>query len=418
MTSGPRSFLDGNDRPSAGPAKVVCTKCGMEQPLTLDCVNCGAIIDPPKSVAAPAVEPPAPPAGGRPAEPEPAPGDVYSGEEASGDLYAGDADQGDLYQGDVYQGDVYQGDDSSAEAPAGSAGARSQVYNGQRRRTFEPPSLTAISIFSETFSIFSRHFVGFMIIAGVVLLPSILFTLFSASELADLEMEGATIEDAFSSMKLAGLSGLLMMLCAPVAAAAVTYGVSRELRRKSASMLDCVQAGVSVLFPALGVVILQTLIISGVAMLLALPSVFALGLIAAIFAQGSPAASAVVMVVGIAGVVCLILNFAARYAVTVPVTVEERPGVLGALSRSQELTEGVRWVIVRFYLLLGVVGGVIFVGQVLVETVASAGMAEFIAQLGSILTTAINATGAAVIYYRLRSIDERVDVDELASVFD
>lgn len=412
MTSQPRSFLDDDARPSAGPGKVICPKCGMEQPLTLDCVNCGAIIDPPKSLSKPAAAPPAPQTGGYSVAAEPAPQDSGPGE-ADGDLYSGD-----IFQGDVYQGDVYQGDDAFAGAPAKGAGRSSQLYSGHQRRAFEPPTLTAISIFGETFSILSRHFLGFMIIAGVVLLPAILFALFSSSEFADLEMEGATPADAFSALKWAGVSGLLMMLCAPIAAAAVTYGVARELRRKSASMIGCVQAGLSVLFPALAVTILQTLIITGVSMLISVPSFFALTFLAAFFAQGSPVGSAVLMIAGVIGIVLLVLKFAARYAVTVPVTVEERPGIFRALSRSEELTQGLRWVIVRFYLLLGLVGGVIFVIQFLIGMGASAGTAEVIAQLGSILTTAINATGAAVIYYRLRSIDERVNVDELASVFD
>jgi hypothetical protein len=49
---------------------------------------------------------------------------------------------------------------------------------------------------------------------------------------------------------------------------------------------------------------------------------------------------------------------------------------------------------------------------------ANPGPLLFLSNLASILTTSLAATAAAVMYYRLRSVKESVDFDQISSVFD
>jgi len=60
---------------------------------------------------------------------------------------------------------------------------------------------------------------------------------------------------------------------------------------------------------------------------------------------------------------------AVMWSVVVPITVEERTGILGAFNRSQELTRGARWTIFGLFLLIFLIGlGIGLVG-ILVSTV-------------------------------------------------
>jgi hypothetical protein len=63
------------------------------------------------------------------------------------------------------------------------------------------------------------------------------------------------------------------------------------------------------------------------------------------------------------------IMLAVMWSVVVPITVEERTGILGAFNRAQELTRGARWTIFGLFLLIFLIGlGIGFVG-VLVSTV-------------------------------------------------
>jgi len=63
------------------------------------------------------------------------------------------------------------------------------------------------------------------------------------------------------------------------------------------------------------------------------------------------------------------IMLAVMWSVVVPVTVEERTGIIGAFNRAQELTRGARWTIFGLFLLILLIGMAIgFVG-VLVSTV-------------------------------------------------
>jgi hypothetical protein len=103
--------------------------------------------------------------------------------------------------------------------------------------------------------------------------------------------------------------------------------------------------------------------------------------------------------------------------VSVPVAVEERPGIFEAMRRSTYLTDGFRWSV------FGVLFVLAFMSQGL-ERIAGVALAEnesaalVVSGVVSVLSVGLTATAQAVMYYRLRSIKESVDVDQIASVFD
>lgn len=114
------------------------------------------------------------------------------------------------------------------------------------------------------------------------------------------------------------------------------------------------------------------------------------------------------------------------WSVAIPALVIERPGILGSLSRSRNLTRGFRWPIfgllvvymVAYGVVSSVVGGVAGVaamaGGATSMMVVSVAMSAAIGAAGAI----IGYAGTASIYYELRAAKEGVGAAQLAAVFD
>ena len=177
---------------------------------------------------------------------------------------------------------------------------------------------------------------------------------------------------------------VFQLFCTPIATAAITYGVYQQMRGSSPSLVDCLKVGLTTLFPLVGLAFVQSLGI------------------------------------GLASLACLVpgIVLAVRWAVAIPAKVEERASVSDALNRSTYLTEGFRWqvfgvlaVVVALYFGLIVVAVVAFGGKV------QSGPYQFTQSMLQVVNTGLTATAAAVMYYRLRSVKESVDVDQISSVF-
>jgi hypothetical protein len=117
-------------------------------------------------------------------------------------------------------------------------------------------------------------------------------------------------------------------------------------------------------------------------------------------------------------ILCVIpaILLAVRWAVSVPAAVEERPGIGASMMRSTFLTEGNRWEVFQVLFVLGIING----GLTLAIGAAAAGnltVAQALQAVQSILSVGLSATATAVMYYRLRSLKESIDVEEIASVF-
>jgi len=230
-------------------------------------------------------------------------------------------------------------------------------------------------ILAESFSIYRANFLPFLLISLVAHSPRILFGV-----LAPLALTRVS-----PGLPFFRLIDLLASIVSPqLATAAVTYGVYQQLRGHETSVGDSLRVGLS----ALGRVFVVA-ILNGIG-------------------------------IGIGFLFCIVpgVLLALRWAVTVPVAVEEKRSGFGALRRSTELTDGYRREIFSILFVVGLIS----LGLQIALQLALASRGALAVNAGGIgaalLTTGLTASAAAVMYYRLRSAKESIDVQELASIFD
>ena len=126
---------------------------------------------------------------------------------------------------------------------------------------------------------------------------------------------------------------------------------------------------------------------------------------------------------------------ALAWSVAAPVLVMERTGVLGAFTRSAELTRNHRVAIFALAILAAVIGfmiqalatGIVMGGALSMANVTTAGgggmIGVVIAQAATTLVAQtinalIGSAGVASVYYELRFVKEGVGAEQLAAVFD
>lgn len=106
-----------------------------------------------------------------------------------------------------------------------------------------------------------------------------------------------------------------------------------------------------------------------------------------------------------------------RWAVAVPVLIQEKRGILDSMARSRDLTNGSRWPLFGLWLILIVAGAL--AGQVIIRIAIPLNV-TFGLLADSILTasvTVVSAVAGAVSYVELRRIKEGAGVEELAEIF-
>lgn len=259
--------------------------------------------------------------------------------------------------------------------PPGPAGAGSPAI--------PPPTFGSISspqrafgtgeVLGETFSIFFSSPVP-LLVTAVVLIPLSAISLALTSA-----MEGNPNLELMTSV----LNLVDSLVVTPIATGAVVYTVFQRMRGRNPGMGDSLRVGLSQLGAVVGVAILQ-----GLATLLGM------------------------MLCIIPGII-----FAVMYSLAVPVAVEERPGIGQSMHRSADLTDNHRWeifwVLAAFILLvfgLGAVAGLLASLNKALEIGLTVAL--------EVLAVGLSATAYTVMYYRLRSLKESLDVDQIASVFD
>jgi hypothetical protein len=238
-------------------------------------------------------------------------------------------------------------------------------------RTFELGA-----ILGETFQTYFANFLPFLVLTAIAYAPVIVYSILVPTA-------GATPQ---ATLRTGLLVILLRVVAGPLATATVTYGVFQQMRGRDTSIADCLKVGLSNLLPVLGIAILQ-----GIA-------------------------------VGFGMILCLVPGFIAlaMLAVSVPVAIEERPGLIAALNRSSELTDGYRWPVFAVLFILGVLafGVGIVLGLFSIGLSSIPILATLVREGAAVVTSGLSATAAAVMYYRLRSVKESVDIESIASVFD
>ncbi|TGP46519.1 hypothetical protein EN873_39200 [bacterium M00.F.Ca.ET.230.01.1.1] len=155
-----------------------------------------------------------------------------------------------------------------------------------------------------------------------------------------------------------------------------------DLRGSKPVFADCFGVALALLFPILGASLLVTLGIL-IGLLLLVP-----------------------------GILLLL-----RWAVTMPVMIQERRGILDSMARSRDLTKGSRWALLWLWLILIVAGTLI--GLVITRVALPLNIT-----FGLLVDSAVRAVimvltsvAAAVSYVELLRIKEGTSVDELAKIF-
>jgi hypothetical protein len=232
-------------------------------------------------------------------------------------------------------------------------------------------------VLGETFSIFFSNPVP-LLITAIIMVPFSFLSLFVVRSVG-----GQGIEMLMNLIQNLAIT--------PLATAAIVYAVFQRMRGRQVEAGDAIRVGFSKLGRVVGVAILQGLAI----------------LVGVLF--------------------CIVpgIVVATMLAVAVPVAVEEKEeagtGASACLGRSSELTEGHRWSIFFVYacMILLSLGAGIVVGILVGLLTAGNDLALEIASIPLVVVVnGLSATAATVMYYRLRSVKESLDVDQIASVFD
>jgi hypothetical protein len=241
------------------------------------------------------------------------------------------------------------------------------------------------NVLATGFRIWLKNFIPFTLITALIYVPLWIWGITSVQGEMTPDRFTHVVRDLQTVILLTGVLNLFV-------AAALTYGVVMELQGQRASVGACIATGFSRFFPVLGVVLLSALCAGGATLLLIIPGVI---------------------------VFCMLY-------VATPTAVLERPGVMGALGRSRELTRGHRLEIFGLVLILALLGfGLRMVVQTMTldprhldATLHNAPAYVFITLFEQMVVNSIGAVMASVAYYFLRAEKEGVSAAELAAVFD
>jgi len=244
------------------------------------------------------------------------------------------------------------------------------------------------NVLATGFRIWIKNFVPFMLITALIYSPVLIWGVSSVQG----EM---TTERFLAAARTLQLIGLLSILLNVLLSAALTYGVVMELQGQRASIGACISTGLVRFFPALGTGLLSLLCICGGCLLLIIP-----------------------------GIIVFCMLYVATQA-----SVLERPGVMGALKRSRELTKGHKFEIFGLVFILGLLSyglGRVCQAVALPHLGETGYLDEFLHNIPrfmylnlaeQMLVGSITAVMASVAYYFLRAEKEGTSAKELAAVF-
>ncbi len=241
-------------------------------------------------------------------------------------------------------------------------------------------------VFSRTFSVFSRNFLTFGLIALLANLPGVAINLLVG-----------TPRPGTAPLVLVGLTAVLFLVLAQVSMAAIVYGAFQDMAGRPVHLLDSVQVGLRRSFSVLVVAILSPF----------------LAVLAAIFFV-------------VPGVILFLMWF-----VAIPACVVERLGPIKSLGRSRQLTKGHRWKLLGLILLVFAL--LLVISFVLFATLGALGIGAFVGGAGRVAGAVISlaigliwqvvwgtlyAIFVVVTYHDLRVAKEGVNTEQIVAVFD
>lgn len=263
------------------------------------------------------------------------------------------------------------------------------------------------SVLERSFRIYFKNIVPFLLITALVYVPYAVY-LFGVVDVDYLIGESAKTHLLISTVVN------IVLPC--IATGAIIYGSFMELRGRHAGIGKSLSVGVGRMLPVTGVAVLSILC----AIVPFVPS------IVMFFVSGGLG-----LLLGLVGLVFFFVIFIMLY-VAVPSAVVERPGLVGALRRSRELTSDRKGAIFGLLFIIGIIQLVFssVITRVMggnIEQADLRNMAEFESVLQnsliaglitSIVFGALSAVVQSVVYHDLRVEKDGVGVEELAAVFE
>ncbi|WP_119299569.1 hypothetical protein [Dongia deserti] len=245
-------------------------------------------------------------------------------------------------------------------------------------------------VIGDSFGVLARNIVSFGILALLIGLIDLLFSLFyfdpallAATLSGPSQIDPTMLQPNWTAI---GVGALVTMIVSSLTQAAIIYGTFQDLRGQKASIGDCVARGLASVIPVIvGSILLSLGVSIGLALLI------------------------------VPGIILILM-----WWVYIPAIVVDRKGIIEAFGRSRELTRGRRWHILSLAIIILIIYMAVgFIVETVSGIVASGGTAYTIIQYVFIsLVTAFSAVLVAVSYYYLRAEKEGVDVNEIARIFD
>jgi uncharacterized membrane protein len=242
------------------------------------------------------------------------------------------------------------------------------------------------NVFSQAWSVFSRHFLTFILVTGIANLPPLL-----------IPQSTPTPDNPFANVGPGLFVLFLTIVLGTLSQAIVLYGAFQVMRGRPIDLAESARIGLRRFFPVVGLGISVALLCFLAALLLVIP-----------------------------GMILYVMWFVAT-----PVCVVEQLGPFRSMGRSRELTKGHRWKIFGLQLVILIpaliVGGI--VGAVMLATVGTGGLLTMAHALSSTLGqvanliwsaiwTAFYAITVVVTYHDLRVAKEGIDTEQIAAVFE
>jgi hypothetical protein len=226
--------------------------------------------------------------------------------------------------------------------------------------------------FSRTFTLLSRNFPIYFVVAAVGSVPGLLF---EKGNISGFGHTGATLT----------IAGLLMLVLGPLTQATVLHVAFQDMRGGRVSLTEAIRGTVGQVLPLIGLTICIGVAIAVGLLLLIVP-----------------------------GLILMTMWYVVYSACIV-----ERRGVFASMERSSALTKGHRWALFGVWLLLAIAGAILgAVVSALVGLTGSSGLVMAGSLAWTALASAFGIIFTVVVYHDLRVAKEGVDIRQIAAVFE